>query len=53
MKGITSVRLVEVIRTETSVGKGTKEDPVRIEVQYWDKDGKLISGKSQLEDKKA
>lgn len=34
--------LVEVIRILVVIGKGTNEDPVRREVQYWTKDGKLI-----------
>lgn len=50
MSGITNVKIVEVIRIETSVGKGTEEDPARIEVQYWDKSGKMLCKKSHLED---
>ena len=34
--------IVEVIRTETTEGKGTKEDPVRTVVRYWDRDGILL-----------
>lgn len=33
---------VEVIRTENAEGGGTKEDPVRTVVRYWDKDGTLL-----------
>lgn len=42
MKGIISAEVVEVIRIKAVVGSGAKEDPVRNEVQYWDKNGKLI-----------
>ena len=42
MKVVKRVELVEVIRVIVNVGKGTEEDPVRTEVQYWDKKGRLI-----------
>lgn len=42
MGGIWSVQIIEVVKTKTSVGNGTEEDPVRTVVQYWDKEGKLI-----------
>ena len=34
---------IKVIKTETVEGKGTKEDPVRTVVRYWEKSGKLIA----------
>lgn len=37
------VQIQEVIKTTTVEGKGTKEDPVRTIVRYWDKKGKLIA----------
>lgn len=37
------VQIQEVIKTTTVEGKGTKEDPVRTVVRYWDKNGKLIA----------
>lgn len=40
-----NVKLVEVIRTETIEGQGTKEDPVRTMIRYWDKSGELICEK--------
>lgn len=43
MQGIQSIEVVEIIKTRTIVGKGTKEDPVKEIIQYWDKNGKLIS----------
>lgn len=42
-----SVKEVKVIRTETTEGTGTKEDPVRTMVRYWGKDGTLISEKEK------
>ncbi len=36
-------QIVEVIRIETTEGKGTEEDPVRTVVRYWDKTGALIA----------
>ena len=38
-----SACIVEVIRVEHTKGKGTCEDPVRTEVTYWSKDGRLIT----------
>lgn len=43
MKGIRSVEVIEIIKTKTVVGDGTKENPVKEVIQYWDKNGKLIS----------
>lgn len=37
------VQIQKVIKTTTVEGKGTKEDPVRTVVRYWDKNGKLIA----------
>lgn len=39
------VEMVQVIRVIRTVGKGTENDPVRREVQYWEPDGKLIVAK--------
>ena len=36
-------RIVEVIRTVHETGVGTAEDPVRVEVGYWTRDGVLIA----------
>lgn len=35
-------KIVKLIRTETSEGKGTENDPVRTVVRYWDKKGRLL-----------
>jgi hypothetical protein len=40
--GRMKAEMVEVIKTETVEGKGTKEDPVRTVIRYWDKDGTLL-----------
>lgn len=39
---IVKAKIVKLIRTETSEGKGTEKDPARIVVRYWDKKGKMI-----------
>ena len=51
MKKTISAEIVEIIRTKTVVGEGTEKDPVRTEVQYWEKDGRVIS-KNYLEESK-
>ncbi len=38
-------QIVAVIKTETVEGKGTKEDPVRTVVRYWETNGNLIAEK--------
>lgn len=45
MKGCRSAEIVQVIKTITVVGDGTKNDPVREVVQFWDLDGNLIAEK--------
>lgn len=35
--------VVQVIRTETTEGKGTKESPICRMTRYWTLDGKLLS----------
>lgn len=39
---ILGVRTVEVIKVKVSSSAGTPEDPARLVVQYWNKNGKLI-----------
>lgn len=46
MQGIQRIEIVEVIKTKTVVGKGTEEDPVREVVQYWEKNGQLITNEA-------
>ncbi len=46
--------VVNVIRTDTTEGIGTKESPVRTIRRYWTLDGKLISEQDYMgEDVKA
>ncbi len=42
LRDLKSVKVISFIEIESAVGKGTKEDPVRIAKQYWDFDGNLI-----------
>ena len=44
-------KIVKLIRTKTSEGKGTEKDPVRIVVRYWDKKGKMIFKEDPARDK--
>ena len=37
------VKVMEVVMVTTPRGKGTKEDPMRVVVEVWTKDGKLIA----------
>lgn len=37
--------LIEVIHTEATRGKGTKENPVQVVHKYWDKVGNLLAEK--------
>ena len=39
---ILGVQAVEVIKIKVSSGAGTPEDPARLGVQYWNKNGKFI-----------
>lgn len=41
------VELIEVIHVEAPRGEGTKESPVRIVHQYWDKKGNLLAEKDE------
>jgi hypothetical protein len=36
-------RVIKVIETVSKKGNGTKKDPVRYVIQYWDLNGKLLS----------
>ena len=42
-RGTDSARVIQVIETKAIRGRGTKEDPVRGIVQYWNMDGKLLA----------
>lgn len=43
MSNLTEAKVIKVIRTISSRGNGTKENPNRYVVQYWDFKGKLLS----------
>ena len=40
---VKKARVVSVIQVEAKIGTGTKEDPVRKVIQYWDLDGNLLA----------
>lgn len=42
-----SLEILKVIRTENVEGRGTKEDPVRTVVRYWDGKGELLFEKTK------
>lgn len=42
-----SLEILKVIRTENVEGRGTKEDPVRTVVRYWDEKGELLFEKTK------
>lgn len=42
-RGTDKAKVIKVIRTESIIGRGTKEDPVRWIYQYWDFKGKLLA----------
>lgn len=42
-RGTDKAKIIKVIRTESIIGRGTKEDPVRWIYQYWDFKGKLLA----------
>lgn len=52
MKPVVCAEIVEVIRVKAVAGTGTDEDPVRNEVQYWEKNGKLIHKETYVDESK-
>lgn len=38
-----SAKVIRVIQTKSTRGRGTSADPVRIVTQYWSFDGKLLA----------
>ena len=46
-----SARVIQMIETKSTRGKGTSADPVRVVIQYWDFEGNLICEKDSLGDK--
>lgn len=43
-----SAKIIQVIETKSTRGKGTDADPVREVTQYWDFEGNLICEKDSL-----
>lgn len=47
-----SAKVIQVIETKSTRGKGTDADPVREVTQYWDFEGNLICEKDEITDLK-
>lgn len=47
-RGTDNAKVIKVIRTESIIGRGTKQDPVRCIYQYWDLKGELLAEKDTL-----
>ncbi len=43
-----SAKVIQVIETKSTRGKGTDADPVREVIQYWDFEGNLICEKDNV-----
>lgn len=39
---VKEAKVVSVVQVEAKIGTGTKEDPVRNAIQYWDLEGNLL-----------
>lgn len=48
-RGTDKAEVIQVIRTKSILGEGTKEDPVRYIYQYWDFEGNLLASNDTLE----
>lgn len=42
-RGTDSAKVIQVIVTESVVGRGTEEDPTRSILQYWSLNGELLA----------
>lgn len=49
-RGTDKARLIKVIVTESLLGDGTENNPVRIIYQYWDFKGNLLAKRDTLKD---
>jgi len=49
-RGTDKAKVIQVIRTESLIGIGTKEDPARLIYQYWDFKGNLLAKHDAWED---
>ena len=49
-RGTDKAKVIKVIRTESLIGRGIPEDPVRPIYQYWDFKGNLLAKHDTLKD---
>lgn len=49
-RGTDKAEVMQVIKTISLLGLGTKEDPVRYLYQYWDFDGNLLAKHDTLDE---
>lgn len=49
-RGTDRARVIKVIVTESTIGDGTKENPVRLIYQYWDLKGNLLAKNDTFKD---
>ena len=49
-RGTDKAEMIQVIKTTSIIGYGTKEDPVRYIYQYWDFNGNLLAKYDTLEE---
>ncbi len=47
-RGTDKAEVIQVIRTKSLLGEGTKENPVRYIYQYWDFEGNLLASNDTL-----
>lgn len=47
-RGTDNAKVIKVIKTESLIGRGTQEDPVRYIYQYWDFKGNLLAQNDTL-----
>ena len=51
-ESVNSAKVIQVIQTKSTRGKGTDADPVREVTQYWDFEGNLIFEEREITGKK-
>lgn len=49
-RGTDKAEVISVIKTESLLGNGTKEDPVRYIYQYWDFKGNMLAKHDTLDE---
>ena len=50
IRGTDKAEIIQVIKTTSAIGAGTKEDPARYIYQYWDMKGNLLASHDTLKD---